>query len=691
MHYVGGIAGDSADGTISNSYNTGNVSGSSYYVGGIAGSSSSGTISNSYNTGSVSGGSSVGGIAGQSAYGTISNSYNTGSVSGSNSAGGIAGYSSGTISNSYNKGSVNGTNAAGGIAGISSSGATISNSYSAGHVSGDGYVGGFIGNAADDTIVNNSFWDINASGTEEAVGFIEAAMSCPFLYTWNGNEFIFIAELGGGGGLLYSSPWTPGGVGNPDPYNVPRRPKEVTGLDYMYLTDEQLQPENGKYTLILKEDQDEINYMDMVELYVVDHPENVKIYSPVFNGMNLWVEQDYENMLYHTIENPKPPVSAYDAQGNDVLEIISQVDGNYVEGRALEWDTLTIDLGDLSEAEQIKLLFNGYNNFASSKDYQNRFQYLIQNPEEPFYMYAYPYAEVIGEDGNWVYAPEDEQLFQAHSHPDESPSLPRTNVWDITHWFEANNYTNFTIRIHTHQDVRIGYIGVDTSLDVPINITKIKPTSAVLDDKGIASNRENPVYTDVKRSNIPVEGYFTKLGDILELVLETNDKYVVMKPGDEVVFEFDEVEKQEGMSRSYYIHQVGYYKGYGILERLGYDIVNVEPLPYHEMEYYHLNLTSPYEDDEDYQAYLDEWNTRYLGNEESIEPLMLTSLVLLKNVNFKHVLLLFFFLGLSLVSLFLNFGNYSKSLSLFFVLFFIGIIGTGFVIADAYDGIRKIF
>jgi hypothetical protein len=438
-------------------------------------------------------------------------------------------------------------------------------------------------------------------------------MSCPFLYTWNGTDFEVITDVGGGGGLLYSSPYTPGAVGNPDPYNIPSHHKEATNEDYLHITDSQLQPKDGKYIFSLKEDRDEVNYMDMVELYVVDHPENVSIYSPVYNGMNNFVEQPYEDMLYYTIQNPQPPISAYDTNGTDVLDKLSEVDYDYVPGRALEWDTLTIDLGDLSDAEQIKLLFNGYNQFATSEDYSARYAYLMRNPDEPFYIYAYPYAEVVAANGSWVYAPEDEQLFQAHGYP-------RTTVWDITHWFEGNNFTNFTIRIHTHHDIEIDYIAVDTSVDVPINITVIKPTSAILNDRGMSNKdySKHPlgvyIYNDTFENTIPYEGYFTKLGDVMELVADTDDRYVIMKPGDEVLFEFDEIEKQPGMGRSYYLHQNGYYKGYTIVERMGYSSVTPEPYPYMDMDHYELDMGSPYENDSDYQDYIDTWNTRYLNN-----------------------------------------------------------------------------
>ena len=67
--YVGGICGCS--GVLTNCYNTGTVSSSSYFVGGICG--SGGTQTNCYNTGTVSGSSYVGGICGYG--GTQTNCY----------------------------------------------------------------------------------------------------------------------------------------------------------------------------------------------------------------------------------------------------------------------------------------------------------------------------------------------------------------------------------------------------------------------------------------------------------------------------------------------------------------------------------------------------------------------------------------------------------------------------------------
>jgi YDG domain len=84
--------------TVSNSYATGNVNGTSS-LGGLMG-SSTGPVSNTYATGNVTGTSTVGGLMGSST-GTVSDSYATGAVSGTSSVGGLMGTSTNTVSNSY--------------------------------------------------------------------------------------------------------------------------------------------------------------------------------------------------------------------------------------------------------------------------------------------------------------------------------------------------------------------------------------------------------------------------------------------------------------------------------------------------------------------------------------------------------------------------------------------------------------
>jgi trimeric autotransporter adhesin len=177
---IGGLAGmNSTGGFISNSHNTGTVTGSGTgtdYVGGLVG-DNIGSITNSYNEGTVSGinyiMSYVGGLAGMnSTGGTISDSHNSGAVTGDNDTGGLAGGNVGSITNSYNTGAVIGTDTAsyvGGLAGMN--GGVIRTSYNSGAVTGSGgttRVGGLVG--CNDSSVQNSFWDMDINSGLTATG-----------------------------------------------------------------------------------------------------------------------------------------------------------------------------------------------------------------------------------------------------------------------------------------------------------------------------------------------------------------------------------------------------------------------------------------------------------------------------------------------------------------------------------------
>lgn len=128
---LGGIAGV-LDGSLSDSYATGNVTGV-WYVGGLVGISYANlSISNSYAAGNIRGtGDSVGGLIGN-IQGTLSlsNSYSAENVTGIHDyVGGLAGYfHNGTISNSFSSGNVTGSSFVGGLVGQLAAG-YINNSY----------------------------------------------------------------------------------------------------------------------------------------------------------------------------------------------------------------------------------------------------------------------------------------------------------------------------------------------------------------------------------------------------------------------------------------------------------------------------------------------------------------------------------------------------------------------------------
>ncbi len=151
---VGGLCGWNDGGTVTNCYNTGNVTGTWNYVGGLCGWNDGGTVTNCYNTGNVTGtGDYVGGVCGDND-GTVTNCYNTGNVTGNDAyVGGVCGYNDGTVTNCYNTGNVTGNYAyVGGVCG--NSWGTVTNCYNTGNVTGNYYVGGVCGDNYIDTVTN---------------------------------------------------------------------------------------------------------------------------------------------------------------------------------------------------------------------------------------------------------------------------------------------------------------------------------------------------------------------------------------------------------------------------------------------------------------------------------------------------------------------------------------------------------
>jgi len=144
-----------------------NITGASF-VGGLVGANWEGTVSDSYCSGSVTGSATsktisyeedVGGLVGSNT-GTVSNSYSTGSVTGNVKVGGLTGYNEGTVSNSYSTANVTGDWLVGGL--VAMNPGTVDSSYSTGNVTSNGEVGGLVANNYG--IVSDSFWDIETSG-----------------------------------------------------------------------------------------------------------------------------------------------------------------------------------------------------------------------------------------------------------------------------------------------------------------------------------------------------------------------------------------------------------------------------------------------------------------------------------------------------------------------------------------------
>ena len=383
--------------------------------------------------------------------------------------------------------------------------------------------------------------------------------SCPFLYTWNGTEMKFIGDING-----------PGTLGQGSMSGRLRRP---TSTDYTAIDGSDLVPKDGSYKLEVAEDSDEITYFDNAELWVIDHAPGVEIYSHEA-ALNTITPYLYPPVI-HTVRNPVSPVSATDWNGNDVLPVIASPDGVYTQPNPPTDSYITLDLGDLSGATQIKLIYRAYIDWSFKSDVKGNV-----------------YVETKNASGEW-------EKVSDFGRPEGEP---RTFVIDITDWFKTNDWH---LRIHTGKyKIHVDWIAVDTSVDEPVTVTVLKPTSANLYYKG----PDNPGFEYFF-------GNFTKYGDVLPLLQNADDEFVIMRAGDSVELKFAEQPAPAG-ERDFMLVSDAYFKEPFVKNLLGNDVSTVDPLPFHGMSNYPYPSSESYPSDAEHLAYLSEWNTRgYSGGE----------------------------------------------------------------------------
>jgi len=177
--WVGGVVGEN-NGLVSGTAFKGTIrAGADSFAGGIAAQSryASATIGNCsarVNLIDRKPSSTLGGLAAEND-GTISQSFATGTMTGGayDANGGVAGYNLGAIADSYSLMSIgSGTSSAnGGIVGVDFGSGTISTSYAAGAVAGPGsHNGGAVGSNLGGPAFTDVYWDSSVSGTTSGVG-----------------------------------------------------------------------------------------------------------------------------------------------------------------------------------------------------------------------------------------------------------------------------------------------------------------------------------------------------------------------------------------------------------------------------------------------------------------------------------------------------------------------------------------
>ena len=136
----------------------------------------------------------------------------------------------------------------------------------------------------------NKFEELDRKGT-----------SCPILYAWNGSEYAFVTDFLGGCAIGMRE------AGNA--WSVPDTD------EYVRVTGEQLQERDGKLSIRMNNQLEEVIFFDAVKLLAVDHPANTEIYP----NEKLLPGPPYTPFAIHSVKAPRPPVAAVEWHGAGAL------------------------------------------------------------------------------------------------------------------------------------------------------------------------------------------------------------------------------------------------------------------------------------------------------------------------------------------------------------------------------------
>ena len=422
--------------------------------------------------------------------------------------------------------------------------------------------------------------------------------SCALAYTWDGKRFRFVTDamwrsaLGMPLGLMGGgkSAFAPAGASQ----------------EYLRIPGEVLAPRNGRYMLQLTEELWETAYADEVKLIAVDRPDSVEVFVD-----ERFVPPGPVKLRLFQIARRDLPLSAVDERGHDVLPALRESDDVYVSNftptryqGVVEPHELVMDLGKSGGEPDTFLFLRGW-------IYPTDASINVALGQQSAIKVASPSLEVRDANGRW----------RAIENIGFPSGKDKTMVIDLAGRFPTADHH---VRIRTNMQIYWDQAFVARDLSgSDAKITRLAPVSADLHFRGFSrmyrkGGRYGPywfAYDDVAKDSPwrPIEGAFTRFGDVLPLLRNPDDMYVVMGPGDEATIEFDASSAKSlppGWKRDFLLYTDGWIKDSDLNTAFG---TTVGPLPFHAVKSYPLGPGEAYPADQQHQRYLRDYNTRVVN------------------------------------------------------------------------------
>lgn len=419
--------------------------------------------------------------------------------------------------------------------------------------------------------------------------------SCPWLFTYDGEGMRFVTDF------IWRSP-----------LGLRINAQETAGImateDWVKIRGDQLVPRDGYYDLRITAELWETHFFDHVSLLVVDHPAGTEIFAD-----ERFAFPPPEHRVHPTA--PLHPVAgARDAAGRDVTDVIRARDQRYLGGFPLspyqgiaEPHYVEVDLGDAAPVDgPLYLVASGWVRPTDSS-----INVAISQGEHP----VPTSLSLAVPDGQGGWATVRENL--------GFPSgKEKTMLLDLTGLFRPG--TPHRVRLHTNLEIYWDAFAWAVPLpETELRTHHLQPDAADLRFRGFSAvteaDRTSPELPHYDRLNgtsplwRDLEGYYTRFGDVRELLAEIDDRYVIMNAGDEMAFRFPAPPPPaEGWTRDFILIGDGWIKDGDYNTSFSKTVL---PLPSHDQPDYDTPPTR-LEDDPVYQRFPDDWkhyHTRYVA------------------------------------------------------------------------------
>ena len=416
--------------------------------------------------------------------------------------------------------------------------------------------------------------------------------SCPYIYTWTGQEFEFFTDC------LWAAP-----IGLQFAEGQLATPRE---WEYLRIPAERLRPRDGEYVLQMTEELWEAAYFDEVKLYAIDHPQDFEVYSNEKVGPPTVAE-----FRLHTVSERRVPVAARDAAGNDLLPKLRVRDRDFTKafGKRIKQGLtdagyLELDLGQLNPGDDVTLFLTGWVfptdtsiNIALSHNPN------LQAPQAPTLW-------VPTADGQW------KQVIDYMGFPGgktKTIAVPLGSLLNV-----ADPRVRIVSTMELYWDAVFFTVNEPQDESKSIQQIELELVAADLHHRGVSRRvpgaRMGPeeyryAEVDVNPVWCPMSGRFTRYGDVTPLISTSDDRLVVMGAGDEMTMRFrvptDPV--PPGWKRDFVLYNVGWDKDADLNTVQGQ---SVEPLPFRGMNHYPPRPDQEVPQGAEYRRYLREFQTR---------------------------------------------------------------------------------